>query len=174
MRIIPKTPDSRPVKTIQDRSRKHVRHHSAFDAIGSSLLHGMSANERPEFRFELTDEEKRKALNNLAPQRILRSVEYIKQRIDHNLLVAEIAAQSDYSPSHFFKLFREETGCTPIGYLTRLRMNCACQLLDTTELSVKQVAAKLGFSDPGYFSRVFKLTIGQAPRIYRASKNRRE
>jgi transcriptional regulator GlxA family with amidase domain len=174
MRIIPKNSASRPAKSIQGLPGKPARNHSPANHFHSFIIPNSPATERLEFRFELTDEEKRKALNNQAPQRILRSVEYIKRRIDHNLLVSEIAAQSDYSPSHFFKLFREETGCTPIGYLTRLRMNCACQLLDSTSLSVKQVAAKLGFNDPGYFSRVFKLAIGLAPRTYRSSKNGRE
>jgi transcriptional regulator GlxA family with amidase domain len=174
MLTIPKNPRSRPVKTVEERSRKQVRNQSTFSPFGLLVLPSKPTNERQEFRFDLTDEEKQKALNNQAPQRILRSVEYIKQQIDHYLPVAEIAAQSNYSPSHFFKLFRQETGCTPIGYLTRLRMNCACQLLDTTALSVKQVAAKLGFDDPGYFSRVFKLVIGQAPRMYRNLKNGRE
>lgn len=174
MRIIPKNPGSRPVKSIQGLSPKPFRNHSPANHFHSVVIPNGPATERLEFRFDLTDEEKQKALNNQAPQRIHRSVEYIKQRIDRNLLISEIAAQSDYSPSHFFKLFREETGCTPIGYLTRLRMNCACRLLDSTALSVKQVAAKLGFNDPGYFSRVFKLAIGQAPRIYRNSKKGRE
>ena len=171
MRIVPKNSASRPAEPIRGLPGKPTRNHSPANHFPSFVIPNSSATERLEFKFELSEEEKQKALNNQAPQRILRSVEYIKQRIDNNLLVAEIAAQSDYSPSHFFKLFRQETGCTPIGYLTRLRMNCACRLLDTTALSVKQVAAKLGFRDPGYFSRVFKLAIGQAPRMYRSSKH---
>ena len=50
-----------------------------------------------------------------------------------------------------------------------LKMEQACQLLDSTELSVKGVAAELGYDDPLYFSRQFSKTVGLSPRAYRRS-----
>jgi YesN/AraC family two-component response regulator len=48
-------------------------------------------------------------------------------------------------------------------------MQAACHHLDTTALSVKEVAAKLGYDDPYYFSRLFQKTLGHSPLAYRRS-----
>jgi hypothetical protein len=48
-------------------------------------------------------------------------------------------------------------------------MQAACHLLDTTALSVKEVAAELGYEDPYYFSRIFQKTLGCSPLAYRRS-----
>ena len=50
-----------------------------------------------------------------------------------------------------------------------MKMEHACHLLDTSQMSVKEVAASLGYEDQLYFSRVFSKTIGLSPRAYRAS-----
>jgi AraC-like DNA-binding protein len=55
----------------------------------------------------------------------------------------------------------------PVWYLIHLRMHSACQLLDTTNQPVKQIAASLGYDDPLYFSRVFKAVNEASPTEYR-------
>jgi AraC-like DNA-binding protein len=52
-------------------------------------------------------------------------------------------------------LFKQETGMPPIEYFLRLKMQKAGQLLSLTGLSVKEIAANVGISDPYYFSRLF-------------------
>jgi AraC-like DNA-binding protein len=90
------------------------------------------------------------------------------QHLNKPLPVARLAALANISPSHFFALFKRHTGCAPIDYFIRLRMRRACDLLGTTSLSVKEVAAVLGYDDQFYFSRVFKSVNGVAPSEYRA------
>jgi AraC-like DNA-binding protein len=50
-----------------------------------------------------------------------------------------------------------------------MKMQRACHLLDNSDMSIKAVAAALGYSDPLYFSRLFKKTLGLSPRAYRSS-----
>ena len=90
------------------------------------------------------------------------------QHLNKPLPVARLAALANISPSHFFALFKRHTGCAPIDYFIRLRMRRACDLLGTTSLSVKEVAAVLGYDDQFYFSRVFKSVNRVAPSEYRA------
>jgi AraC-like DNA-binding protein len=105
--------------------------------------------------------------DGVAP-RIQRSIDYMRAHLNRPLQVAELAAQAGCSASHYFTLFKRAVGCPPLDYFTRLRMRHACELLEQGGLSVKAAAARLGYDDPFYFSRVFKATCGVAPRDYRA------
>ena len=100
-------------------------------------------------------------------QRILHSVEYMKQHLEKPLRVAQLAAIANLSVSHYSALFTACTGYAPIDYFIRLRMHRACQLLDTTGSSVKEVAGALGYEDPLYFSRVFRSVNDLPPTEYR-------
>jgi AraC-like DNA-binding protein/DNA-binding CsgD family transcriptional regulator len=84
--------------------------------------------------------------------------------------VATLAAQANISPSHFFALFKKQVGCAPLDCFIRLRMRFACHLLDETVMSIKEIAATLGYDDPFYFSRVFKSVNRVAPSEYRQLK----
>ncbi len=101
------------------------------------------------------------------PLRIKQSLAYMAAHLDRPLQVATLAALVNISPSHFFALFKRLTGCAPMDYFTRLRMGRAGDLLATTSMSVKEVAAVLGYDDQFYFSRVFKSINGVSPREYR-------
>ena len=104
-----------------------------------------------------------------AAVRIEQCVAYMSQHLNRPLQVATLAARVSISPSHFFALFKRRIGLAPMDYFTRLRMERACNLLETTSLSVKEVAAELGYEDPFYFSRVFKSVNQLAPSDYRAA-----
>jgi transcriptional regulator GlxA family with amidase domain len=103
-------------------------------------------------------------------RRITRSIEHMLQNLDKPLSVAKLAATANISESHYFAMFKRCTGGAPIDYFIRLRMQKACRLLGTTSMSVKEVAAILGYDDPFYFSRVFKLINRIAPSQYRVTK----
>ncbi|KKC45940.1 AraC family transcriptional regulator [Paenibacillus sp. D9] len=81
--------------------------------------------------------------------------------------ISELAKALGYHRSHLSKVFRSVTGLSPMQYLQNIRLRRAMALLGT-ELSVEQVAASCGFSDPLYFSRQFKRSAGCSPSAYRA------
>jgi transcriptional regulator GlxA family with amidase domain len=105
---------------------------------------------------------------NEGSDKVERSVTYMIEHLDRPLNVATLAAMANVSPSHFFALFKQRMGCSPMDYFTRIRMRHACQLLDSTSARVKEVAAALGYDDPFYFSRVFKSLSAVAPMHYRS------
>jgi len=102
--------------------------------------------------------------------RIEESVAYMQQHLDQPLQVATLAAKANFSPSQFFLLFKRCVGSAPIDYFIRMRIQRAGRLLCDTNLSVKEVAARLGYDDPFYFSRIFKSVNGLAPSDYRATQ----
>ena len=101
-------------------------------------------------------------------QRIERTVHFMNQNLDKPLQASELAAIANVSLSHFFALFKQSMGCSPMDYFTRLRIHRACQLLDSTSARVKEIAAALGYDDPFYFSRAFKSLSAVAPLHYRS------
>lgn len=95
-----------------------------------------------------------------------------KKYIDENYLNPDICLQSVseqvcFSPNHFSTVFSQECGTTFIEYLTSVRIEHAKKLLTNTQMRSSDIAYEVGFSDPHYFSFIFKKTTGVSPREYR-------
>jgi len=97
-----------------------------------------------------------------------RAIAYMRDTLDTSLRVPELAAMVGVSASHLSALFNRATGGGVLAYQKGLRIALARHLLDTTTMTVGEVATKVGYSDPLYFSRLFHRTQGQSPRQYRA------
>jgi AraC family transcriptional regulator, arabinose operon regulatory protein len=78
-----------------------------------------------------------------------------------------MARHADLSPSHFSRLFKEQTSYSPIDYFIQLKVQHACRLLFLTSMTVREIGAELGYEDPAYFSRLFKKIVGMSPTQYR-------
>jgi AraC family L-rhamnose operon transcriptional activator RhaR len=79
----------------------------------------------------------------------------------------EIAAQVNLDPAYLSRLFRRDTGLSPLGYLARLRAERAATLLAQTDLPAARVGAAVGWDDPTYFARRFRSLVGSTPTEYR-------
>lgn len=89
--------------------------------------------------------------------------------MDSTLSLDTVCAQLGVSTAYFSTMFKRETGQGFVGYLTDLRMEKALELLNTTDEKTYQIAARIGYEDPNYFSYVFKKRFGVSPSKYRAS-----
>lgn len=99
-----------------------------------------------------------------------RAMRYLEARVEGSIRVAELAALVGLSPSHLSALFRQATGSGPAAFHTSLRMARARSLLDTSPLSVAEVASAVGYADPLYFSRQFRRVHAVSPSAYRAQR----
>jgi AraC family transcriptional regulator, alkane utilization regulator len=81
--------------------------------------------------------------------------------------VASLAAAAHLSRTAFARRFAEATGVAPLTYLTRHRMQLATRLLQTSNLTVAEVAARVGFGSTAAFSRAYRRATGQAPSALR-------
>lgn len=69
--------------------------------------------------------------------------------------------------SHFYRIFKNETGISPVDYINRQRISRAEMLLSNLRMSIKDVAFSVGYTDQMYFSRVFKRLNGNTPSEFR-------
>jgi AraC family transcriptional regulator of arabinose operon len=92
----------------------------------------------------------------------------IRSDITARLTVPSLARRAGLSPSHFSALFKQTTGLAVMEYVKRLRSARARELLITTDLSVTEIAERVGYSDPFYFTRQFRVVNGTSPTAFRA------
>jgi AraC family transcriptional regulator len=78
-----------------------------------------------------------------------------------------MARRAGYSPFHFSRLFRRQTGQSPWQYVLDRKVEHAKELLLSTTMSVKEIAAELGFPNQDYFAKMFRKRCGAAPTVYR-------
>ena len=93
---------------------------------------------------------------------------FMQQHINENISLTDLSKHYNYSVSRFSNLFKQKTGYAPIDYFLQMKMQRACQQLDLTNMSVKEIAFDMGFDDPYYFSKRFRTIIGLSPKKYRA------
>lgn len=91
----------------------------------------------------------------------------IRDGVETKITVQEIATELGSSYSNFRKLFKEYTGTSPALYQQTLKLQRAKELLSSTEMSIKEIAYRLNFDSPDYFSSKFKMKVGCKPSEYR-------
>lgn len=93
---------------------------------------------------------------------------YMRENLHQRLDLAQLAAFCNLSKFHFVNRYRALTGRTPVQHFLHLKIEYACQLLDSSGHSVAQVSEALGYDDSYYFSRLFSKVMGLSPSAYRA------
>lgn len=92
----------------------------------------------------------------------------MRENLHRKLAGNELAEAVSLSETHLRRLFKDETGTSLMRYLRRLRMQQAKELLETTFLSIKEIAARGGINNVSHFVRDFAKVYGRAPAQHRA------
>lgn len=103
--------------------------------------------------------------SKLSDARIIKA--YLDNHICDSVRMSDLADLVYKSESQTIRAFKKAYGVTPCNYLTNIRITTAQRLLTETNLSVKEVAFRVGFPDEHYFSHMFKRKTGQSPTDYR-------
>lgn len=101
-------------------------------------------------------------------ERILRVLEHIDAHLAEDLDVATLAEVAHLSPSRLSHLFREQLETTVLRHVEAQRMELAARLLEMTREPVAEIARRVGFADPLYFSLRFRRVRGMPPTAYRS------
>lgn len=100
-------------------------------------------------------------------ERILKATKLIQANLACHITIEQLAAEAGISAEHFIRLFNQTTGTTPMLYINQKRIEKAELLLLTTQMSIREIALKMGYEDNSYFVRVFKRVTNTTPSEYR-------
>ncbi|MBE9009423.1 helix-turn-helix transcriptional regulator [Pseudanabaenaceae cyanobacterium LEGE 13415] len=102
-----------------------------------------------------------KKLSQLNLQQI---TEYVHEHLDQEIKLTELAAIAQLSPYYFLRLFKQTTKVTPHQYILQCRIEQAKVLLQNSELSLAEIALRVGFCDQSHLTRCFKRLLGVTPK----------
>ena len=91
---------------------------------------------------------------------------YISENYYNSIDLDSLARIAGMNPKYFCRYFRSITERTPIDYLNYYRIECACEMLSTKDISIKEVAISCGFNDESYFIKTFHKYKGITPKRF--------
>lgn len=95
---------------------------------------------------------------------------YIKNHLDGDTSLYALSNHVHLCPEHLLRVFKKQEGVTILQYINDLKLAKAKQMLSDTDMQIKEIATKLGFTSSGYFGRFFKSKLGVTPNVYRDQK----
>ncbi|MCC8023658.1 MAG: AraC family transcriptional regulator [Clostridiales bacterium] len=98
--------------------------------------------------------------------RLKKTLRLIESDYMEPLSLEDLSQAAGMSPKYFCRFFRQMTRRTPIDYLNYYRVERACDMFRTRDISVTEAAYRCGFNDAGYFSRTFKKYKGTTPKQF--------
>jgi len=111
--------------------------------------------------------QRQQRLSSEAQRLVRKAMAYVQQNYQESLSRQDLARYVGMSDDYLTYCFRQELGMTPIAYLNRYRITQAKRLLKESDRTITQIALEVGFSDSGYFSRVFRREAGMSPDAFR-------
>lgn len=91
---------------------------------------------------------------------------YLETHHSEDISLESLSSSMYISPTYMSKLFKQETGESPINYLIKIRMEKAKELLVQDQFSIKEIADLVGYQDAYHFSKLFKKYTGMSPSEY--------
>lgn len=99
--------------------------------------------------------------------RISAVINYILTHLDQPHSVLSLSQVANMSESHFYRVFKNETGISPVSFVNNERIRKAMDLLRTSDTSVKEVYLQCGFENRSYFNRLFKKVSALSPQEFK-------
>ncbi len=134
---------------------------SLATALAVHLLHNYCATTQPI----------REYTGGLPPHKFRRVREYINEHIQDDLSLSDLAEVSAMSPYHFARQFKQTTGLSPHQYVTLRRIEQAKVLLTKTDLSITEIALRVGCASQSHLSKLFRQVTGISPKAYRQAQS---
>ncbi|MCB0607927.1 MAG: AraC family transcriptional regulator [Lewinella sp.] len=107
-----------------------------------------------------------KALTLSSNNRLAFIIQYIRENLDKPLTIEELSRKAYMSDSNFHRVFKNETGVSPVDFINNERIKLATSLLQDPNMKIKEVYMACGFDSRSYFNRVFKRKKRLSPKAF--------
>ena len=94
-------------------------------------------------------------------------IEFMRRHISEDLSLDMVASEFHFNANYFGAKFKKQMDIYPMKYFAKMRAQFAGDLLKTTDLSIREIAARVGFSDIYYFKAFFKKQMGVPPENFK-------
>lgn len=139
------------------------------------LLKPIDVDEMKETVKKIVDELKEKSRNpDLGTNTFEHVVNYINAHFDEDIQLSKLAKRYNFELTHFSKSFKRKIGVNYVDYVSNLRVNAAKKYLADTDMSIEEIAERVGYRDVNYFRELFKKNVGKTPSEYKKSKRNDE
>ena len=98
---------------------------------------------------------------------VTKVINYIDKNINQHFTLKELSSYVNLSPYHFSRIFKKETGYSPLEYVSVTKINFAKLALRTSDIAISELAISLGYSSSSSFINAFKAQRGVSPNRYR-------
>jgi signal transduction histidine kinase/DNA-binding LacI/PurR family transcriptional regulator/CheY-like chemotaxis protein len=155
-----------PVIVVTGKVLSETEMERLNQGVAAVLAKGLFSIEETVDHISSALEHKRR-ISGEAKRLVRLAMVYLHQNYAESISRRDIAKHIGITEDHLTFCFRQELGITPILYLQRYRINQAKQLLRDSDQSITEIAFNVGFSDSGYFSRIFRRETGMSPEKFR-------
>ncbi len=100
---------------------------------------------------------------------VTQMVNHVNDNYQQQVRLNALAKELGYSVPYLSQKFSQEIGVSFMDYLHQIRIQKSCQLLETTDMRISQIAAEVGYDGVKYFNQIFKKRLSVTPREFRAS-----
>lgn len=145
---------SDPDGRLYELAQWMMEHHPATSETEEALLQALGAAFIAEHHYELA-----KPSASISQ----RATQYMRRHLDEALRVDAVAAHVNLSKHHFIKIFKAETGTTPMAALRRMRVNTARSLIEDGMFTLDAIARSVGFNDGSHLGKICKKISGKTP-----------
>ncbi|HKC63195.1 MAG TPA: helix-turn-helix domain-containing protein [Pyrinomonadaceae bacterium] len=159
--------DVRLLRLAQDLADELIEEEAGQEMVIGALMEQLVVHILRHHSNVRRSEELELSRVGLVDRRIRRAIELMHANMERDLPLEEIAAAAYLSPFHFARLFKKLTGASPHAYLATLRTTRAQTLLAETDLSISEIAERVGYSSPSHFTKAFRQSTGLTPRTFR-------
>ncbi|TYP73943.1 AraC family transcriptional regulator [Paenibacillus methanolicus] len=161
----------RVVRFEKDSPAMRVLSAAFADAAAGRITDAYSASSLVyRLLMELARHERDKP-RHVLPAPVQQAIAFMQANYGSPISIAQVAEAAGVSKYHFIRLFARETRYTPLDYLTRLRIQRAAELLQSSDWVLERIATECGFASGSYFSKVFRQWVGCTPGEYRLGRD---
>ena len=126
-----------------------------------------------EAQNELSSQSRLTGTESQVQRTVKQMIMYMSTQFAHPVSIEQMCDSLGYNRAYLSRIFKKETGFSPVTYLLKIRIDKSRQLLrERPELSIEQIASSVGLTDALYFSRQFKRFCGMPPSMYRTETGR--